>query len=54
METPYKKIYGKEADLRLLKVIGARAFAHIETHTKTLSSEDWEGRLCGYSKQSKA
>ena len=31
METPYKKLYGKEADLSLLKIIGARAFVHIET-----------------------
>ena len=31
METPYKKLYGKEADLSILKIIGARAFVHIET-----------------------
>lgn len=39
METPYKKFYGKEADLSLLKKIGARDFAHIGTYTKKLSNK---------------
>ena len=30
-ETPYKKLYGKDADLSHLKIIGARAFVHIKT-----------------------
>ena len=28
METPYKKLYGEDADLFHLKIIGARAFVH--------------------------
>ena len=30
METPYKKLCGKDADLSHLKIIGARAFVHIK------------------------
>ena len=40
METPYKKLYGKMADLRLLKIIGTKSFVHIETDTKTLGKKD--------------
>ena len=35
-ETPYKALYGKDAHLGHLRAIGARAFVHVETHTKTL------------------
>ena len=34
MQSPYKMLNGTEPDLRRLRVIGARAFVHIETHTK--------------------
>ena len=30
METPFKRLYGKEAKLSHLKIIGARAFVHIK------------------------
>ena len=33
METPYKKLYGNDADLSHLKIIGTRAFVHIKTQT---------------------
>ena len=35
-ETPYKALYGKDAQLGYLRAIGARAFGHVETHPKTL------------------
>ena len=53
MEAPHKKLYGKEGDLSLLKIIGARAFVHIEIYTEKLGNKAWEGRLCGYSQESK-
>ena len=34
MQSPYKILHGTEPDLRLLRVIGARAFMHIETYSK--------------------
>ena len=34
METPHKVLYGKDADLSHLKIIGARAFVHIKNPTK--------------------
>ena len=40
--TPYKALYGKDAYLGHLRVIGSRAFMHHETYTKTL-----EHRLLG-------
>ena len=30
MEAPFKRLYGKEANLSHLKIIGARAFVHIK------------------------
>ena len=45
--TPYKALYGKVAHLGHLRVVGARAFVHEETHTKKLESRAWEGRLVG-------
>ena len=47
METPYKKLYGKDADLSHLKIIGARAFVHIE-NTSKLGHTSWEGMVCGF------
>ena len=34
METPFKWLYGKEVNLSHLKIIGARAFAHIKDAKK--------------------
>ena len=48
METPYKVLYGKEADLSHLKIIGSRAFVHIKDSTK-LGHTSWEGMVCGFS-----
>ena len=31
IQSPYKLLHGTEPDLRLLRVIGARAFVHIKT-----------------------
>ena len=48
METPYKKLYGKDADLSHFKIIGARAFVHIKNPNK-LGHKSWEGMVCGFS-----
>ena len=40
--TPSKALYGKDAQLGDLRVVGARAFVHGETHTKKLESRAWE------------
>eukprot|EP00903_Cladosiphon_okamuranus_P019283 g17724.t1 len=52
--TPYKALFGTDAHLGHLRVVGARAFVHEETHTKKLDSRAWEGRLVGYSLDSKS
>ena len=49
METPFKRLYDKDAKWSHLKVIGARAFIHIKD-TKKLEPKSWEGMLCGFSK----
>ena len=48
METPYKVLYGKEADLSHPKIIGSRAFVHIKDSTK-LGHTSWEGMVRGFS-----
>ena len=48
METPDKKLYGKDADLFHHKIIGARAFVHIKNSNK-LGHTSWEGMVCGFS-----
>ena len=53
MGTPYKALHGKDATLQHLRTIGSRAFIHIEMHTKKLEDKSWEGRLCGYSQETK-
>ena len=45
---------GTESDLRLLRVVGARAFEHIETYTKNIELKLLGGRLVGYSNNSKS
>ena len=52
--TPFFKMYKKEADMTALRSIGARAFVHIETHTTKLADKAWEGKLCGFSTDSRA
>lgn len=52
--TPYKALFGKEVDVLCLKTIDARAFVRIETHTKKLDDKAWEGKLCGYSQDTRA
>ena len=47
--TPYRALYDKDAYLGNLPAIGARAFVHLETHSKKLEHRAWEGRLVGYS-----
>ena len=53
MATAYKALFGK-ADLSRLGTTGARAFVHVETSTKKLDDKAWEGRLCGYNRDTKA
>ena len=53
-ETPYKAFYGKDAHLGHLRAIGARAFVHVKTHSKKLERRAREGRLVGYSVDSKS
>ena len=48
METPYKKLHGKDAVLSHLKIIGARAFVYIKNPNK-LGHTSWEGMVCGFS-----
>ena len=47
METPFKRLYGKEANLLNLKIVGARAFVYIE-NVKKLEPKSWEGMMCGF------
>ena len=54
MLSPYKMLKGTEPDLRILRVIGTRAFVHIERRTKTLALKAVEGRLVGYISSSKS
>ena len=53
-QSPYKMLYGTEPDLRLLRIIGDRAFVHAEMYSKTLEHKAVEGRLVGYSNNSKS
>ena len=46
-ETPFKRLYGKEANLSHIKTIGARAFVHIKD-AKKLEPKSWEGMLCDF------
>ena len=47
MDTPYKKLYEKNANLSHLKIIGARAFVHTKNPNK-LGPMSWEGRVCDF------
>ena len=52
--TPYFRVHNKEADLWRLRAIGARAFVHRETYTRKLDDRAFEGKLCGFSQDSRA
>ena len=52
--TPFSKMHNKEADIFVLRVIGARAFVHTETYTTKLGAEAFEGKLCGFRPKSGA
>ena len=52
--TPYRALYDKDANLEHLRAIGGRAFVRVETHTRKLDRKAREGRLCGYSIDSKS
>ena len=47
-DSPYYRMFGKQADLSYLRVMGTRAFAHVEGFTKKLQARAWEGVLIGY------
>lgn len=53
-DTPYFRMFGEQASLSHLRVIGARTFVHHETHRSKLEDKAWEGQLVGYSKDSRA
>ena len=42
---PYSKLYGRNPDLSSLRIIGARAFVHKETHAHKLEQKAWEGLM---------
>ena len=45
--TPYKAIHNKESNLKHLRVIGARAFVHIETTRGSWTPTPWKGASSG-------
>ena len=45
-------MFGKNADLSFLRVIGSRAFVHEEGHRDKLDQRAWEGVLVGYNNDS--
>ncbi|CAM9557503.1 unnamed protein product, partial [Sphacelaria rigidula] len=53
MQSRHKMLKETESDLKHLQVVGARVFVHIERHTSKLALEAAEGRLVGYSNDSK-
>eukprot|EP00752_Nemacystus_decipiens_P005704 g5162.t1 len=51
-DTPYCRMFGKQANLSFLRIIGSRAFVHVEGHTTKLQPQAWEGVLVGYDNDS--
>ena len=51
--TPYKALYGKDAYLGHLRVIGPLTFVREEVHTNKLEHCAWEDRLVGFIEESK-
>ena len=54
MQSALKILSGTEPDLRVLRVLSARAFVDIETYTNRLELKVVEGRLIGYSNNGKS
>ena len=52
--TPYFRMRNKESDLSRLRAIGVRAFIHRETYTRKLDDRAFEGKLWGFSQDSRA
>ena len=52
--TPFFRTHGKVANMSDVRVIGSRAFVHIETHITKLGDKAWEGKLCGFSQNNRA
>ena len=52
--TPYFRMQNKEADLSGLRTIEARAFVHRQTYTRKLDDRAFEGKLWGFSQDSRA
>lgn len=48
METPYKRLYGVEADLSHTRVMGTQAFVHIETYVLRLKLRAVPPQMVGY------
>ena len=53
-KSPYSKLYSTNPDLASLRIIGARAFVHKETHVHKLEQKAWEGLMIGYGKDSRS
>eukprot|EP00903_Cladosiphon_okamuranus_P019947 g18331.t2 len=51
-DTPYRRMFGKQANLSFLHIIGSRAFVRVEGHTTKLQARAWEGALVGYDNDS--
>eukprot|EP00903_Cladosiphon_okamuranus_P014960 g13848.t1 len=47
-DTPYWRMFGKQANLSFLRIIGSRAFVYVEGYTTKLQARAWEGVLVGY------
>ena len=45
-------MFGKQANLAFLRIIGSRAFVHKEGYTSKLEDKTWEGVLIGYDNDS--
>ena len=41
-ETPYERMHRRNANLRMLRAVGARAFVHVEIYTQKLAANAWE------------
>ena len=53
MEKPFKMLHDEKVDLSPLRVVGARTFVHVNDSRKLVAAA-WEGKVCGYSEESKS
>ena len=53
-KSPYSTLYSRNPDLSSLRIIGARAFVHKETHVRKLEQKAWEGLMIGYRKDNRS